>query len=80
MPPAVFVGHVNGVGGVGIRIVELFVAVAEIVFAEIVRRVDVDDVDLARISRFERRQYLQVVALDKNVGAFRAIRIGFYGL
>jgi hypothetical protein len=75
VPAAVFVRYIDGVTVIGIRVMEPFVAVAEIVFSKVVGGIDIDHVDLAAVAGLERRHALEIVAFDEHVRAVVAMGI-----
>ena len=77
MPAAVFVRYIDGVTVIGIRVMEPFVAVAEIVFSKVVGGIDIDHVDLAAVAGLERRHALEIVALYKEISTVFAARVFF---
>ena len=74
MPPSVLVSDVSGVGRICIWIIKTSVAITKVVFAKIIGRVDVDDVNLPRVSGFQRCENLKVIALDEHVRPFFTVR------
>lgn len=66
---AVVVRVIDGVAIVSIRIVKAAVAVPEIILAQVVGWIDINNVHLTGVPGSERGEYLQVIAFDQHVGA-----------
>jgi hypothetical protein len=80
MSPAVLIAHVHCIAIVSIGIMKPFITVTKIILPQVVRRVNIDHVYLARVSTLKRGQRLKAVTFDHHVLTVFADRELLYGL